>query len=130
MVRPGGICNAIVFEIDVFSDIGSIVEDGDGGCGGGVVVVDDAAAIGEVVVEAGSTCGSSGHHGIKLSARGVPCPNSLVSSHPFDWIEWALPIATQTRAPSTLMSLLLLLMLLLSMRFLLCTPFCRTRSCF
>ena len=79
----------------MFSQIlGSIVEDGDGGCGGGVVVVVVAAAIGEVVVEAGSTSGSPGHHGIELSARGALCPNSLVSSHPFDWIEWALPIAT------------------------------------
>ena len=42
------------------------------------------------------------HHGsmipiainIKFSARDAPCPDFLVSSHPFDWIEWSLPIAT------------------------------------
>ncbi len=84
----------------------------------GVVV---AAAIGEVVVvEVGAVLlavvpgimaswlgngrgpnASLLHHGfmipmlaIKLSARGAPCPDYLVSWHPFDWIEWTLHIAT------------------------------------
>ena len=78
-------------------------------------------AIGEVVVEVGATCGIPGNHGIyalmygdgrvstasllhhgctipllaiKFPARGAPYPDFLFSSHPFDWIEWALPIAT------------------------------------
>ena len=100
-----------------------------------VVVVVVAAAIGEVVVEAGSTCGSPGTRGIearrrawvdrfssapwvlipllaiKFSVRGAPCPHFLVSSHPFDWIEWALTIATQRRARVDGVLLLSLLML-------------------
>ena len=85
----------------------------------GIVVVVAAAAIGEVVVEVGATYGSPGHRGIeaprrangstasllhhgcmiprlaiKFSARGAPCSDFLVSSHPFDWIEWAIPVAT------------------------------------
>ena len=59
---------------------------------------------GVCVERPGDGCGSTTsllHHGcmipllaIKFSARGAPCPDFLVSSHPFDWIEWALPIAT------------------------------------
>ena len=79
-----------------------------------VVVVVDDAAIGEIVVDGGAICGSPGNHGIeargstasllhhgymipllaiKFSARGALCTDFLVSSHSFDWIEWALPIA-------------------------------------
>ena len=81
-----------------------------------VVVVD--AAIGEIVVEVRRLAVVQGimalwpgdgrgltasllHHGcmipmlaIKFFARGAPCPDFLVSLHPFDWIECALPMAT------------------------------------
>ena len=82
---------------------------------GEVVVLANVVVVVVMVMGEGKVSGSSGptpgdgrgstasllHHGcmipllaIKISARGAPCPDFLVSSHPFDWIEWALPIAT------------------------------------